>query len=131
MTENENSTTGDPLEVQTLLPKLYSVQEVAAALSVSKGAVYNLLRDGQLPSLRVRSLWKVTHEDLEKYIRNEGNRPHHESSQIESAWDAKEVELNYVAAELNRIVAEGRAAESLSPPIEFRTSRTTEGVVND
>jgi excisionase family DNA binding protein len=49
--------------------QLYSVEEVAAQLRVSKNTVYRLLRTGELEGLRVGHLWRVRPAAVFEYLR--------------------------------------------------------------
>ena len=57
-----------------MIEKLYTAQEVADCLGCSLQTVYELVRSGELPSLKVRSSWRVRESDLEKYILGGGSR---------------------------------------------------------
>ena len=47
---------------------LYRLAEVAAALSVSRSKVYELVRSGALPSVRIGGSRRVRGEDLATYV---------------------------------------------------------------
>ncbi len=47
---------------------LYTLADVAAALSVSRSKVYELVRSGALPSVRIRGSRRVRGEDLAGYF---------------------------------------------------------------
>jgi excisionase family DNA binding protein len=51
---------------------VYTVQEIAAILRVSKKTVYKLVHDGQLQFLRVRGQIRITSKALEQFL--EGGR---------------------------------------------------------
>ena len=46
----------------------YSVDEVAQLLSLSRGGVYALLRDGTLPAERVRRHWVISRRRLHAWL---------------------------------------------------------------
>jgi excisionase family DNA binding protein len=50
--------------------KTFTVPEVARALSVSSVTVYRLVRSGRLPALQVGRSYRVTQEDLTKYLQD-------------------------------------------------------------
>jgi excisionase family DNA binding protein len=54
------------------LPTLYTADEVAIKLKVSRRSVYLWLATGQLTGLRVGQGWRVTEEDLIEFM----NRRH-------------------------------------------------------
>ncbi|HVD02977.1 MAG TPA: helix-turn-helix domain-containing protein [Candidatus Dormibacteraeota bacterium] len=54
-----------------------TVKEVAAALRVSHGTAYALVASGQLPSIRIGRLIRVTPQALEQFI---------EASQFKPGW---------------------------------------------
>jgi len=56
---------------------LMTVKEVAAALRVSHGTAYALVASGQLPSIRIGRLIRVTPQALEQFI---------EASQFKPGW---------------------------------------------
>jgi excisionase family DNA binding protein len=51
-----------------MLQKLLNSQEVAALLGISRSQAYNLMRNGEIPSIRLRSSIRVAPAALEKYL---------------------------------------------------------------
>lgn len=49
-------------------PELLTVVEVAERLRVSYGTVYTLLREGDLPAVKVGSQWRVESTKLDAFI---------------------------------------------------------------
>lgn len=51
-------------------PRFFTLEDVAAYLSVSVPQVYALVRSGDLPAMKVggRGVWRVDRERLEEYI---------------------------------------------------------------
>jgi excisionase family DNA binding protein len=47
---------------------LYTVEEVAEMLSVSRHTIYKLVKDGELESVKVRGARRVLAEALEAYV---------------------------------------------------------------
>ncbi len=47
---------------------LYRVNEVAADLSLSRSTVYELVRTGVLPSVRIGGSRRIRGEDLARYV---------------------------------------------------------------
>jgi excisionase family DNA binding protein len=47
---------------------LYRIPEVATYLSISRSKVYELMRAGELPSVRINRTRLVRKLDLEKYV---------------------------------------------------------------
>lgn len=52
-----------------------TVEEVAAAMRVSKMTVYRLLRSGELPGVRVGRSFRVPQDALEAYLRSSSTVP--------------------------------------------------------
>jgi excisionase family DNA binding protein len=50
------------------LPTLYTPEEVAEKLRVSRRAVYQWLNSGKLNGLKAGQYWRVTEEDLTQYL---------------------------------------------------------------
>ena len=48
--------------------RLLKPAEVAEILQVSKALAYNLMKRGEIPTVRIGSTVRVRREDLEKYI---------------------------------------------------------------
>ena len=48
------------------LPRFLTPEEVADLLRVSRRTVYNWLRSGQLPALRIGKVWRIRREDIER-----------------------------------------------------------------
>ena len=51
-----------------MLEKLLDSKDVAALLGISRSQAYNLMRDGEIPSIRLRSSIRVSPTALEKYL---------------------------------------------------------------
>jgi len=49
--------------------------EVAERLQVSERAIYEWLRAGELPGVKLGRLWRVRPADLEEYLRSKRNTP--------------------------------------------------------
>jgi excisionase family DNA binding protein len=47
------------------LPRFLTPEEVADLLRVSRRTVYNWLRAGELPALRIGKTWRIRREDIE------------------------------------------------------------------
>lgn len=47
---------------------VYTPEEVANELKISRRTVYNLLRRGDLDALRVGSLFRITEAQLQQYL---------------------------------------------------------------
>ncbi|NLB68425.1 MAG: helix-turn-helix domain-containing protein [Lentisphaerae bacterium] len=46
----------------------YSLEEVATMLGVTYQLIYRLVRSGELPAIRLGKLYRVSKQDLEKYL---------------------------------------------------------------
>jgi excisionase family DNA binding protein len=51
------------------LPTLYTPEEVAEKLRVSRRAVYQWLNSGRLNGLKAGQYWRVTEEDLTRFLK--------------------------------------------------------------
>jgi excisionase family DNA binding protein len=51
------------------------IEEIAKRLEISRAAVYKMLEDGQIPSIRVGKRWLVTHYVFEQWERTCGMKP--------------------------------------------------------
>jgi excisionase family DNA binding protein len=51
------------------LPALYTPEEAAAKLKVSRRAVYQWLADGRLTGLRAGQHWRIPEEELIRFMR--------------------------------------------------------------
>ncbi len=49
--------------------RLLKLTDAAARLNVSRGWVWAAIRRGDLPTIRVGKLWRISEEDLETYLR--------------------------------------------------------------
>lgn len=54
------------------MPELWDVKRVAAYLGVSERTVYQRVRSGELPAVRVGRVWRVRADDVERWL--EGTR---------------------------------------------------------
>lgn len=50
------------------MPKFYSLEEIAQQLGVTYQLVYKLVRTGELPSVRIGKVYRITDLDLETYL---------------------------------------------------------------
>lgn len=48
--------------------RIYSVPEVAKLLGSKERTVFRLIKEGELKSIKVRSLVRVLHDDLAEYL---------------------------------------------------------------
>ena len=53
---------------------LYNVQEVKDTLKVSQDTIYRMIHDGQLPAVKIRSIYRIRERDLEKFLEGEEGR---------------------------------------------------------
>jgi excisionase family DNA binding protein len=51
------------------LPTLYTPEEVAKKLRVSRRAVYEWLKSGKLNGLKAGQYWRVTEEDMTQFLK--------------------------------------------------------------
>jgi excisionase family DNA binding protein len=51
------------------LPTLYTPEEVAKKLRVSRRAVYEWLKSGKLNGLKAGQYWRVTEEDMTHFLK--------------------------------------------------------------
>lgn len=52
--------------------KIYTVEEVADLLTLKPETVRVMLRDNELNGFKAGKAWRVTEDDLKKYIQNQG-----------------------------------------------------------
>jgi len=62
------------------LPTLYTPEEVAEKLRVSRRSVYQWLNSGRLNGLKAGQYWRVTEEDLTQFLQ----RHKHPAGEIHS-----------------------------------------------
>ena len=55
------------------LPKVYTVDEVAALLKVNPRTVYRMLERGEMKGFKVGTAWRISHDAIEAFMR--GERP--------------------------------------------------------
>ena len=58
------------------MPALYTPDEAAAKLKVTRRAVYQWLADGRLKGLRVGQHWRIPEEELISFMRKGGKDVH-------------------------------------------------------
>jgi excisionase family DNA binding protein len=51
-----------------VMGKIYTPDEIATGLKVSKLAVYKWLQKGDLKAFKAGKMWRITQEDLEAFI---------------------------------------------------------------
>jgi excisionase family DNA binding protein len=56
------------------LPTLYTPEEIADKLRVSRRSVYHWLTSGKLNGLKAGQYWRITEEDLISFMRR--HKPH-------------------------------------------------------
>ena len=55
-------------------PRLLKTDEVAAILQVSRSFAYQLMKRGEIPSIRIGNAVRVRPEDLQRYISEKSSR---------------------------------------------------------
>ena len=48
--------------------KIYSLEEVADILKVSRRTLYTYVKEGKLPAVKMGKYWRVSHENLQAFI---------------------------------------------------------------
>lgn len=66
-------------------PRLLKSEEVAEILQVSRSFAYQLIKRGEIPSLRIGSAVRIRPEDLQRYIRDKA--PQVPVSELKAGWD--------------------------------------------
>jgi hypothetical protein len=59
-------------ELREIGGKLYSVEDVAAALGVTSRSILNYIKDGSLIARKIGGVWKVTADNYKRYIEGNG-----------------------------------------------------------
>lgn len=49
--------------------KVYTLQEVADILQITRRTVYTYLKDGKLKAVKIGKFWRVSEENLEEFIK--------------------------------------------------------------
>ena len=63
------TTTTSPEHAPALIEPTYKAKEVAADLRVDVGAVYDLIRNGELRAVRIGRLVRIPESALSEYLR--------------------------------------------------------------
>jgi excisionase family DNA binding protein len=53
-----------------MVTKIYTIEEVVEILKVTRRSVYNYLKDGKLNAVKLGRSWRVTEEELDRFIKN-------------------------------------------------------------
>lgn len=48
--------------------KVYTLDEVADILKVTKRTLYNYIKAGELPAIKMGKYWRVTQENLQSFV---------------------------------------------------------------
>lgn len=56
--------------------QLYTVDEIANILKVTKRTIYNYIRSGAMKAIKVGKYWRVKHEDFEQFLSTKTNKFH-------------------------------------------------------
>lgn len=69
MTQNPTKDTQAAVQAAEPVPRLgYTVAEVAASLGISKGKVFQLIRDGQIKRFRIGARVMVADAELRRFV---------------------------------------------------------------
>lgn len=49
--------------------RLYTLEEVQGILKLSRRTLYNYIKDGKLPAVKIGKYWRVNHEDLQEFVK--------------------------------------------------------------
>jgi excisionase family DNA binding protein len=58
-------------ELQASLEKLYTIQEVAAALNTTSRTVLSYIKTGRLKAVKVAAVWRIAASNLNAFLRGE------------------------------------------------------------
>lgn len=56
---------------QTTTPRLYTVDDIAAMLRVTRRTVYNHLKAGKLHAVKIGKNWFVSQENLDRFLQGD------------------------------------------------------------
>ena len=56
------------------ITKSYTPKEVADLLGVSVFTIQELLREGRIKGFKLTSRWRISHEELERFIHNQSDQ---------------------------------------------------------
>lgn len=99
------------------MPELWTVKRVAEYLGVSERTVYDRVRSGELPAVRVGRVWRVRPEDVEVWLthstgaaigREYGHGRAELEAELECVEDPLERRLVFVAVLSSAMEAQGR-----------------------
>lgn len=71
--------------------KLYTLDEVAPVLGVTKQTLFNYIRAGKLPAKKIGRVWKVTGEMLKQFIEEADSTPRKNRKNTDPEKRRKEV----------------------------------------
>lgn len=54
--------------------KLYTIEEIAKVLKVTKRTIYNYIRSGAIHAIKIGKYWRIKHEDLEHFLATRSNK---------------------------------------------------------
>ena len=52
------------------ISKVYTLDEVADLLHLTKRTLYNYVKEGKLPAVKIGKYWRVSEENLQKFLTN-------------------------------------------------------------
>ena len=56
------------MDTEKVLPSFLTTEEVLGCLKVTPRTIYRLIREGDLPAVRVGRQWRFRREDLENWL---------------------------------------------------------------
>lgn len=51
--------------------KVYTLEEIAELLNVTRRTMYNYIKSGRLKAVKIGSIWRVSEDNLKKFIDGE------------------------------------------------------------
>lgn len=56
--------------------KVYSLEKVQEILQVTRRTIYNYIRGGRLPAVKMGGRWRIRHEDLDAFLTGKRQQEH-------------------------------------------------------
>jgi len=64
------------MEVRMSKEGLLSIGQLAQRLNISRARVYQMAQDGEIPGIKVGSLWRFREQDIDDYLDRNVNTRH-------------------------------------------------------
>ena len=98
--------------------EVYTLDEVAAKLQVTRRTLYAYLRDGQLKGIKIGREWRISETNLNEFLQH-GTADSNSSSETESEFTEREINARRLSRVLNDYGQDPKVLQALAHYLNY------------